>query len=201
MFVYSFCPLSDLSIFVQHPPLQLFLLRSRPAVRVRVLQAVANGSVLYHRPDRRYTLGTYNRTVLWACSHVKPQPNDLRGLMVAPAVGPPSNRSSDKLPLMKPLHFSAIISRALSTHAITRVISAAISSPSDVLTSILRFVNHLPDSFFRRGISIGCTATTGQTLAAFLARVPFPVLGAHSSAVSIVDHQGGEEEVVRRRAN
>lgn len=139
MFVYSFCPLSDLSIFVQHPPLQLFLLRSRPAVRVRVLQAVANGSVLYHRPDRRYTLGTYNRTVLWACSHVKPQPNDLRGLMVAPAVGPPSNRSSDKLPLMKPLHFSAIISRALSTHAITRVISAAISSPSDVLTSIPRF--------------------------------------------------------------
>lgn len=189
MFVYSFRPLSDLSIFVQpypHPLPHLFLLRSRPAVRVRVLQAVANGSVLYHRPDRRYTLGTYNRTVLWACSHVKPQPNDLRGLMVAPAVGPPpppSNRSSDKLPLMKPLHLSTII-RAV--HA------------RDNALDIGRLCNLVPVGyanldclFFLSSWRFHRRFAPRQRSKPWPERVPFPVVRAHSSAVSIVDHQGG----------
>lgn len=56
-------------------------------------------SMLYRAGTDGYT---YNRTVLWACSHVKPQPNDLRRLMVVLAVDPRLPRLRDKLLLMKP---------------------------------------------------------------------------------------------------
>lgn len=72
-------------------PLLLFLLRLHHRKR--------RFSMLYRAGTDGYT---YNRTVLWACSHVKPQPNDLRRLMVVLAVDPRSPRLRDKLLLMKP---------------------------------------------------------------------------------------------------
>lgn len=74
-------------------------------------------SVLYRAGTDEYT---YNRTVLWACSHVKPQPNDLRRLMVVLAVDPRSPRLRDKLLLMKPSRASLSSAFVISVRCCSR---------------------------------------------------------------------------------